>query len=135
MTNLILYYILIAYSEDVYSLRSDNLNRSGRFLEACILCILKENETYGYSLLERLIQNEFIDKNTNISIIYRTLRSMERDGLVISKWQESDQGPKKRLYNITVKGNKELDNLIILLKSRRLCIDMVIDIYDGLNKK
>lgn len=110
------------------------MNKGGRFLEACILSLLTEEETHGYNLLERLVQCEFIEKETNISIIYRALRIMEKDGLVISKWEESNQGPKKRLYEITSKGNRELDSLIKILKHRRTCIDMIIDNYERFKK-
>lgn len=110
------------------------MNKRGRFLEACILSLLKEEETHGYNLLERLIHYEFVDKETNISIIYRALRAMEKDGLVISKWEESNQGPKKRLYEITSKGNRELTSLIEVLKHRRRSIDIIINSYKNLEK-
>lgn len=118
----------------MFIVRSGVLNNKGRFLEACILTSLQEEETYGYSLLDNLIECELLHESTNISIIYRALRSMEKSGLVKSKWVESDQGPRKRLYEITSKGKEELDSLIQILKHRRRCIDQVINNYEKYNK-
>lgn len=105
-------------------------NKTGRFIEACLLCLLKEEKSYGYNLMEKLSQFGFTDETINISIIYRNLRNMENENLVLSSWAESDQGPNKRMYNITTKGEEELENWIILLKDRKDRITSIIDKYE-----
>lgn len=110
------------------------MHRGGRFVEACLLCLLREGETHGYNLMEKLIHYGFVDKDINISIIYRALRNMETELLVTSTWQESDQGPNKRLYSITAQGLKELDNWIVLIKKRRKSIDSIISMYEKYNE-
>ncbi len=107
-------------------------NKAGRFVEACLLCLLKEEKSYGYSLMERLEGFGFEDDSINISIIYRRLRNMENDNLVVSSWTESDQGPNKRIYEITEEGIKELDNWILLLKDRKKRITSIIEKYESL---
>lgn len=105
-------------------------NKTGRFIEACLLCLLKEEKAYGYSLMERLSEFELSHDNINSSVIYRNLRNMESENLVVSSWEESEQGPDRRFYNITPKGEKELDNWIILLKSREKRIKSIISKYE-----
>jgi len=105
-------------------------NKTGRFVEACLLCLLKEEKSYGYSLMEKLSQFGFTEDEINISIIYRKLRNIENDNLVVSSWIESDQGPNKRIYSITDKGEEALKNWISLLKDRKNRITSIIDKYD-----
>lgn len=105
-------------------------NSMGRFLEACLLCLLKDGEAHGYNLMEKLEGFGFIQGSINISVIYRNLRNMEARGLMESTWTESDQGPNKRIYSITNEGNKALDQWIILLKERQKRITMIIDKYE-----
>lgn len=107
-------------------------NKSGRFIEACLLCLLKEEKSYGYSLMEKLTQFCFEEDSINISIIYRRLRNMENDNLIVSSWIESDQGPNKRMYEITEEGILELDNWIELLKDRKKRITSIIEKYESL---
>ena len=108
------------------------LNKAGRFVEACLLTLLKEEKSYGYSLMERIEDFGFEEDSVNISIIYRRLRTMENDNLVVSSWSESDQGPKKRMYQITEEGKEELDNWILLLKDRKKRISAIIEKYESL---
>ncbi len=108
-------------------------NKAGRFVEACLLNLLKEEKSYGYSLMERLAEFGLDEDSINISIIYRRLRNMEKDNLVVSSWSDSDQGPKKRMYQITDQGLLELDNWILLLKDRKKRITSIIEKYDSLN--
>ena len=105
-------------------------NNKGRFIEACLLCLLKEEASYGYSLMENLSQFGFTEDEVNISIIYRNLRNMEKEKLVVSSWSESDQGPNKRIYEITDIGLGELDIWIEFLSDRKKRIDLIIDKYN-----
>lgn len=107
-------------------------NKAGRFVEACLLCLLKEEKSYGYSLMEKLESFGFEEDSINISIIYRRLRNMESENLVASSWSESDQGPNKRMYEITEEGIVELDNWILLLQDRKKRISSIIEKYESL---
>lgn len=109
---------------------NDRHNKIGRFLEACLLCLLKEEKAYGYSLMDRLSDFGFEDNTIDMSAIYRNLRNMEGDGLVISSWESSGQGPDRRVYNITPQGEEELDNWIILLRDRKKRITSIISKYE-----
>lgn len=106
-------------------------NKTGRFIEASLLCLLKEEKSYGYSLMEKLEYFGFDEDSINISIIYRRLRNMEGENLVVSSWAESDQGPNKRIYEITSNGIDELDNWIKLLKDRKQRITLIINKYES----
>lgn len=110
-------------------------NSYGRFIEACLLCLLKEEESYGYSLMENLSDFGFIENEVDISTIYRQLRSMEKEGLVVSAWRESHEGPRKRVYNISDLGIDKLDDWVIFLLDRKKRISSIVDKYNSLQNK
>jgi PadR family transcriptional regulator, regulatory protein PadR len=76
------------------------------FLRPCLLLLLREQPTHGYELLERLRVFGFAGDDPGG--LYRTLRSLERDGLVASMWEPSAAGPDRRSYQLTRAGMEEL---------------------------
>lgn len=115
-------------------LNLDKHHRSGRFIEACILCLLRKAPCHGYCLMEKLEVFGFHKNSLNISVLYRNLHDMEENGLVNSSWVESTQGPKKRTYAITDKGKLALDSWISVLKNRKERISTIIDKYHSVHK-
>ncbi len=59
--------------------------RVERFGEAALLVSLAARPTHGYELLERLpgLSGE---ERVDVGNLYRTLRSLENEGLVTSEW-------------------------------------------------
>lgn len=105
-----------------------------RFMEVCLFLLLREGEMHGYGLAEQLQAFGFSPEDLNVSTLYRTLRKMEREGFVISDWQEGQQGPKKRVYNITAEGEKNLEEWIQILRYRKARIEKVLAIYGEPNE-
>ena len=101
-----------------------------RFLEVCLLLLLYDEVGYGYGLTEQLSFLGFSEDELNVSTLYRTLRKMEKEDLVTSSWEEGGQGPRRRVYEITENGKKELDQLIKVLKVRKARIEKLIARYD-----
>lgn len=79
--------------------------RPKNFLQACLLLFLHEHPGHGYALIERL---EDIGAGSDRAVVYRTLRVLEREGLVKSTWEESDAGPARRTYALTASGERML---------------------------
>ncbi len=107
-------------------------NNKGRFIEACLLCLLKEKKDYGYGLVERLKDFNFDQNSINMSIIYRNLNNMEDENLVLSSWEKSEEGPDRKIYKITYKGEEALDKWILLIKDRKKRIESIICKYENL---
>ena len=117
-------------SEKYARLCEKNYQKMQGFLEVCLLLLLYKESGHGYGLIEGLVHFGFLEEGLNISTLYKTLRRMEKDGLVRSFWEIGDQGPQKRVYDITDKGRHELDWLIDILKLRVERIGKVIDGYE-----
>lgn len=105
-----------------------------RFLEVCLLLVLYEAPGYGYGLMEDLESFGFMKDELNAGSMYRVLRKMEKENLVTSLWQESDQGPKRRIYEITDSGRRDLENWIDILKLRKTRIETLIDKFNEISK-
>ena len=104
-----------------------------RFLEVCLLLLLYDKVGYGYGLIEDLAFFGFSQDELNISTLYRTLRKMENENLVTSKWEEGGPGPKRRVYEITETGKEELDQWIKIRKVRKARSEKLIGRYDALD--
>ena len=81
--------------------------RLERFTEPAVLLVLRESPGHGYELLEQL-QTLMPGERIDMGNLYRILRSLERDGLVASSWDEQAPGPAKRIYVITQSGERVL---------------------------
>lgn len=74
----------------------------GELLAASLLALLRGWNAYGYQLAQRLRAAglPLFDQTT----VYRTLRQLERSGLVSSFWDTSTAGPARRRYALTQAG-------------------------------
>lgn len=101
-----------------------------RFLEVCLLLLLYDEAGYGYGLIEQLEYFGFSKDELNVSTLYRTLRKMEKEGLVSSLWEEGGQGPRRRVYEITDSGKRNLDQWIKILEIRKARIEKLVLKYE-----
>ena len=81
--------------------------RLERFIEPAVLLVLRDSPGHGYELLEQL-QTLMPSERIDMGNLYRILRSLEREGLVVSTWHEDVPGPAKRIYVITQSGSRVL---------------------------
>ena len=104
--------------------------RIERFGEPALLLLLRERATHGYDLLERLpelLPGERIDMGN----LYRVLRALEEDGIVVSEWREDVPGPAKRRYELTDTGRRLLDRWALSLRDARATIDDFLMRYEA----
>lgn len=105
-------------------------HRMGMFLEASLLLLLKKQCAHGYGLMEQLEQLGFDTNELNASTLYRTLRKMEKSGLVISKWEEGEGGPNRRVYEITPQGVSDLNEWHMVFQEREKRIQRFLEVYE-----
>jgi PadR family transcriptional regulator PadR len=78
-------------------------------LRLLILKMFVGEESYGYGVHKRLAA---MSKHVEIGQLYKVLNKMLKEQLLESVWQKSSKGPRKKLYRISEKGRKELDELL-----------------------
>src|ERR687886_525992 len=103
--------------------------RPRNWLVPVILLALREWNSYGYELMERAAAFGF--ETMNPGTLYRTLRQMEKDGVVKSKWETSKGGPARRGYSITDAGEAYLDFWARSLEEYRRNMDTFFRLYTG----
>ncbi len=105
--------------------------RIHRFLEPCLLLILHCDEIHGYELLEKLKPFGFEQDPVDLSTIYRILRTLEDQGLVLSHWDTSSAGPPRRLYQITAEGDRYLACWVQDLRETDRVLHHFLDTYQS----
>ena len=89
-----------------------------RLIRPVILAILANESLHGYLINQRLEQwAMFKDNSPDVSGIYRTLKSMEEEKLIVSAWDFSDNAMPKRCFKVTPLGVKCLTQWIKTLES------------------
>jgi len=65
----------------------------------------------------------------NPGSLYRTLRQMEKDGMLSSNWDTSEGGPARRVYSITDAGQAYLNHWVQSLYRYQRMMDTFFQIY------
>ncbi|MDM8525196.1 PadR family transcriptional regulator [Desulfococcaceae bacterium HSG8] len=79
-----------------------------RYIQPSILLGLRFGPSYGYELIHNIQDFGFVEGQAPPGMIYRHLRQLEEDGLVVSEWKTEGTGPAKRMYALTGDGEAVL---------------------------
>jgi PadR family transcriptional regulator PadR len=104
--------------------------RISRFLEPCLLLLLRADATHGYNLVEELQRFGFVQGFVDISVVYRVLREMEEGGWVSSQWDTAGSGPPRRVYQVTREGEEYLRWWIADLRQTRDELARFVQMYE-----
>ncbi|MEU4619337.1 PadR family transcriptional regulator [Actinoplanes sp. NPDC023801] len=72
------------------------------FLDLCLLAMLRERPDYGYGLAQRLAAAGVADIPGGT--LYPALLRLEQQGLASPSWAPSENGPRRKYYEITPAG-------------------------------
>lgn len=88
-----------------------------RFTEPVLLLLLrKKGQAYGYELAQEVNQHALTGANIERGAVYRTLRTLEANGHVISDWDVSGSGPARRHYRLTASGEEHLQEWAMVVE-------------------
>ena len=79
-------------------------------LEYCILLMLDKKVYYGYEILQELSKYPIITSTE--STVYPLLRRLTKEGYLSTYNRESNEGPPRKYYSMTVEGEVYLATLI-----------------------
>lgn len=103
-----------------------------RLLEAYLLLLIAENPSHGYDLSERLEENFFPrGYSPDEATVYRNLRRMEEEGLLVSTWDIEGSGPPRRSYDITRKGLETLSLWASEMEDRQRRLKSFLQRYEA----
>jgi poly-beta-hydroxybutyrate-responsive repressor len=92
-----------------------------------VLLAVSMQRAHGYWIEEYLRGLGFL--NLEMSTLYRTLRQLEKDGLLHSGWEPGPSGPARRVYFLTEAGQTWLDTWAHALVGYREMIDRFFGLY------
>jgi len=91
------------------------------FLQILVLALL-EQEMYGYAMVRHLGERGYgIEENT----LYPLLRRLEKNGWIRSRWDVSEDRPRK-FYAVTLEGRKLRRELLGLWKKQNGILDTIL---------
>lgn len=105
--------------------------RMEKFMEPCLLLTLRQGESHGYELMEKLKELGFEGSSADMANMYRILRNLEEKEMLSSKWEEGAAGPPKRVYALTKAGEELLEEWAALIQRNRARIDKFLAKYQG----
>ena len=97
------------------------------WLQPFLLLALEQWQSHGYELIRRM--SAFGFETLDRGSVYRTLRQLEKDGLVISGWDTSKEGPARRLYSLTDAGRAYLEACAASLRGYQMMLNHFFSLY------
>jgi len=111
----------VEYTDDGRDRRVTQLRKG--ILELAVMGVLYHERHYGYSLIKVLCERGSIALKEGT--VYPILARLDRDGLVVSEWVESGQGPPRKYYTLARSGrqlfeelSRDLDLLVSLVRHK-----------------
>ena len=104
-------------------------SRMRGFVQPRLLLQLVKKPAHGYELMETL-GGEADDPAPDPGTLYRTLRTLEEDGLVRSAWDTGDPGPARRVYQLTDQGVDYLHAWAVSIRATRMQLDRFLGEYE-----
>lgn len=106
------------------------LTTSGKdsLIPPMLLLLICQKPAHGYELIQRLHDFDPI-RELEPGTIYRNLRRLEGEGLVVSEWETSTAGPARRQYAITTDGLVTLGEMVSELVHLKGQIELILSQY------
>lgn len=101
-------------------------SRRGRWIEPFVLLLVAQGPTYGYKLIGELNELGVAPEGIDVGMVYRTLRTMDADGLVTTEWGLENDQP-RREYRLTDEGACALEDWMDVMSERKRLIEHFLD--------
>jgi poly-beta-hydroxybutyrate-responsive repressor len=99
-------------------------------VQPCLLLLLHQRPSHGYDPIERLSQFGLGESIVDSSMVYRYLREMESNELVVSDWDTKGTGPPRRVYRLTAQGDEYLARWTSGLRETKRTLEGFLNAYD-----
>jgi PadR family transcriptional regulator PadR len=93
-------------------------------VELLVLAALRQEELYGYQLLQRLASMDGLSLTE--STLYPVLARLAGDELVAVRQEPSPSGPPRRYYRLTRAGQRRLDDMLVHWRTVNDSIEQLI---------
>ncbi len=94
-------------------------------LEYCILSILSKDDAYASDIIKELKHAKLIVVE---GTLYPLLTRLKNSSLLSYRWEESTQGPPRKYYKLTGKGDKSLIELNTSWKELTNSVETILNL-------
>jgi len=94
---------------------------TGTLLDACVLSVLAEGDTYGYDLTQKIRKTLDVSEST----LYPVMRRLQTDNC-LTTYDEPHNGRNRRYYTITGRGLEKYQVYIKEWEAIKSCVDSVL---------
>jgi PadR family transcriptional regulator len=95
--------------------------------DAILLHMISRQPMYGYQIikdLERMSKGYFQFKE---GTLYPALHRLEREGLIIGKWEKLNNGQERRYYSITEKGLRVMGERLEIWRGFSAAVNLIVE--------
>ena len=78
-------------------------------LELCILSILSQGDAYPTEIIEKLKETKLVVVE---GTLYPLLTRLKNNGILSYRWVESESGPPRKYYQLTVEGETYFNGML-----------------------
>ncbi len=82
--------------------------------DSLLLCLINSQPMYGYQIIKELEKKSNGYFQFKEGTLYPALHRLEKTGLLKGKWEKLATGQERRYYYITEKGQKSLNDRLIV---------------------
>ncbi|RDB62193.1 PadR family transcriptional regulator [Eggerthella sinensis] len=103
----------------------------GALVEPAALAALLYSGGYGYDMRKTILDRTDGEVDVDVGGLYRSLRRLEDEGAVVSRWCDEESGPRRREYELTQLGVELAEQWLDALRARRHLDDLLVDLLEG----
>ena len=100
-------------------------------MEPAALAALLYAGGYGYDMRKTILDRTDGEVDVDVGGLYRSLRRLEDEGAVVSRWCDEESGPRRREYELTQLGVELAEQWLDALRERRHLDDLLVDLLEG----
>ena len=97
-----------------------------------ILAVLGDGALHGYAIAREIERRSDNVLTCQEGLLYPALRALENDELVESNWEIQASGPARKIYTLTPKGKKDLEQRTQAWQKLNTAMSRVLGGIDGL---
>lgn len=99
-------------------------------VEPAALAALLAEGGYGYDMRRTILEMSGGEVDVDSGGLYRSLRRLENEGAVVSRWVEDCSGPRRREYELTPDGVSLARQWLSALQARRKLDGLLVDLLE-----
>lgn len=103
----------------------------GALVEPAALAALLYADGYGYDMRRTILDMTEGEVDVDVGGLYRSLRRLEDEGAVTSRWCEEGTGPRRREYELTEQGMELAEQWLDALRVRQRLDELLVGLLDG----